>query len=59
MLESGAGATDIESCDATVHAPPRFICRVGGPDQCSLRWNAKNDAVVIAAGGLWAEPAIR
>jgi len=38
---------------------PRFIYRVGGLDQCSLRRNAKNDVVVIAADGLWAELSAR
>jgi len=33
--------------------------RVGGPDQCSLRWNAKNNVVVIVAGGLWTELSAR
>lgn len=38
-------------------ATPRSLSadRVGGPDQCSLRWNAKNYVAVIAASGLWAE----
>lgn len=55
ICSKAARARDREPRGATVYVPLRFICRVGGLDQCSLRWNVKNDVVVIAADGLWAE----